>query len=166
MARSSSRRSSANTVYRGRMCFVYTQHLPLVSHQVVAEVVSLMGNHRTETNAKDRSIKPTQPPGQAAMQDALKKPSRYQGLMYKIQHSVQNSMQGVKPLKPNKNVSIIFNPWHNHAEKQRKNLRKEKASHTGSICLAQKCLQDHCSKCNHMNLLFCRTYKALHTSMS
>lgn len=73
-------------------------------------------------------------------------------------------LMGVQLLKPNKNISVVFNPWHNCTESQKEDLRKDKASCAGWICLAWKRLQHHCSKGNHLNLWFCRTYKMLQSA--
>lgn len=105
--------------------------------------------------------------GWAAALDTLKKP--LQILRSEVQNRAlsakeRTGLMGAKLLKPNKNISVIFHPWHNRAEKQKENLRKDKASCTGRICRAWKCLQHRCSKRNHRNCLFCGTYKMLHAS--
>lgn len=104
------------------------------------------------------------PRGQAAMRDALEKPLQIPSFdVQTTAFSAQDyaGLMGAKPPKPNSNnknkISYIFNPWHNHTEKQRKKL-----SHAGSARLAWKRLQDRGWKRNQMNLLFCRSYEVLH----
>lgn len=81
--------------------------------------------------SRERSGEPTQPPGWGQRRTPSKPPPRQRDLGWKTQ---QRSREGVRASNPNPSISKSFNPWHDHAGKERKISRGRKLLEKQRLC--------------------------------